>query len=432
MFTEKSNISEIVKAFHEKSFNTKEYLKNVCKSIDDKDKHVKAMLPEVNRSERLLKDFELLSKTFPDPKKRPPLFGVPVGIKDIINVDGFETKAGSQLPSELFKGKEAGVVKRLKKAGALILGKTVTTEFAYFEPGPTRNPHNTKHTPGGSSSGSAAAVASGYTPLAIGTQTIGSIIRPAAYCGIVGYKPSYDRVPKDGVIPFSISADHIGLFTQDLEGMSIAASVLCTRWKKDAVKINKKPTIGIIEGKYLAQADDEIQSFFENIIEKLEKAGYKVKKLNVFEDIEDINILHKKMSAAEFAAVHEAWFENYSELYRKETKKLILEGRKVTIGELSKAKLGRQTFRNYIEDLRKKNKIDVWLSPATTSPAPKGTKTGSPIINLPWTYAGLPALTIPAGKSKENLPIGLQFSGSFSKDEKLLAMVKEIQKSIKF
>lgn len=424
MFIEKSNITEIAKSFQESTFDAREYLENLCKKIDKKDVHIKAMLPEKNRVERLIREYENLEKAFPGPKKRPPLFGVPVGVKDIIHVKGFETKAGSELPSKLFKGKEASLVKRLKRAGALILGKTVTTEFAYFEPGPTRNPHNTEHSPGGSSSGSAAAVAAGYTPLAIGTQTIGSIIRPAAYCGVVGYKPSYKRVPKDGVVPFSVSADHIGLFAQELDDIKIAASVLCNRWKKDLVDEDIEPVIGIIEGKYLEQADDEIITFFEKQVTKLENAGYKIIRLKAFEDIEKINLLHRKMIAAEFASVHEEWFNTYGKRYRKATKKLILEGRKVTIGELSKARMGRQSFRRYIENIRKTNKIDIWLSPATTSSAPKGNNTGSPIMNLPWTYAGLPAITIPAGKSKNKLPLGLQFSGSFPDDERLLGFVK--------
>ncbi len=141
---------------------------------------------------------------------RPPLFGIPIGIKDIFHVNGFSTHAGSRLPPKQLMGEEAKCVSDLKKAGALILGKTVTTEFAYFEPGPTMNPHNPNHTPGGSSSGSAAAVAAGLCPLALGSQTIGSIIRPASFCGVVGYKPSYDRISRDGVIPVSPSLDHIG------------------------------------------------------------------------------------------------------------------------------------------------------------------------------------------------------------------------------
>src|SRR5262249_2824459 len=161
----------------------------------------------------------------------PSLYGVLIGVKDIFRATGFPTRAGSRLPPELLAGDEASCVTLLKSRGALILGKTVTAEFAYIDPGPTRNPYNLDHTPGGSSSGSAAAVAAGYCSLALGTQTIGSVIRPASYCGIVGFKPSYDRIPTDGVIHVSKALDHVGLLMQDVPGMALAASILCREWR---------------------------------------------------------------------------------------------------------------------------------------------------------------------------------------------------------
>ncbi len=162
---------------------------------------VKAFLPEEGRFDRLRQEAESLLARYPHIDDRPPLFGMLVGVKDIFHVDGFTTQAGSHLPSAVLQGAQARSVTLLQRAGALILGKTVTTEFAYFSPGPTRNPHNPEHTPGGSSSGSAAAVAAGLCPLALGTQTIGSIIRPAAFCGVVGLKPGCDRISRDGGDP---------------------------------------------------------------------------------------------------------------------------------------------------------------------------------------------------------------------------------------
>src|SRR5690606_22954408 len=156
------------------------------------DSQIEAFLLEPNRRERLLREAEALEQRYPDPTNRPPLYGVLVGVKDIYHVDGFPTRAGSSLPVELFTGPEASCVSMLRQQGALVLGKTVTTEFAYFEPGPTRNPHNPAHTPGGSSSGSAAAVAAGLCPLALGRQTIGSIIRPSSFLGFVGYSATHD------------------------------------------------------------------------------------------------------------------------------------------------------------------------------------------------------------------------------------------------
>jgi len=172
-----------------------------------------AFVPEEGRIERLRQEAKLLQKQYRDEENRPPLFGMLVGVKDIFHVDGFPTHAGSQLPPEVLTGPESEAVSRLKAAGALIVGKTVTTEFAYFAPGPTRNPRNANHTPGGSSSGSAAAVAVGLCEIALGTQTIGSVNRPAAFCGVVGFKPSYDRISREGVIALSPLVDHVGVLS---------------------------------------------------------------------------------------------------------------------------------------------------------------------------------------------------------------------------
>lgn len=422
-------LSKTALSLRTNNLNVEDYVKETCKIIEQKDIYIKSLLFEENKKERLLNDVEKLKKRFPDINNLPPLYGVLVGIKDIINVDGFKTKGGSNLPSKLFKGKEASLVTKLKDAGAIVLGKTITTEFAYFEPGETRNPHNLDHTPGGSSSGSAAAVASGIVPLSIGTQTIGSIIRPAAYCGIIGFKPSFDRISKEGVIPFSISADHIGIFTQDIDGINLAASVLCDNWHSHNKNINK-PTIGAVKGEYLQQADSEIIEFFEEKIKQLSDAGYQIKRINPFKNIEDINTKHQKMNAAEFYEVHKKWFKSFYEKYRSGTKDLILKGKEVTISDLYKGIEGRYKLRYEIENLKSENNIDIWLSPSTTTPAPKGMATGSPLMNLPWTYAGLPVITLPVGKAKNGLPIGLQITGSFNKDEEMIAFAKNIESSI--
>src|SRR5439155_19212153 len=166
--------------------------------------------------------------------------------KDIMRVDGLPTTGGSRLPPEALAGPESACVTGLRQAGALILGKTVSTEFAYFGPGPTRNPHNPAHTPGGSSSGSAAGVAAGLCPLALGTQTVGSIIRPAAFCGVVGFKPSHNRISTAGVIPLSVSVDHIGIFAANVAGIALTASVLAQDWR--AERSARQPVLGVPEG----------------------------------------------------------------------------------------------------------------------------------------------------------------------------------------
>ncbi len=210
-----------------------DFLSQVEARFTEYEPAVQSFIPEVDRFTRLFNDAGSLAISYPDWNKLPELFGALVGVKDIFHAEGFTTQAGSRLPSDILQGMEAESVTRLKNGGALVLGKTVTTEFAYFSPGPTRNPHNLEHTPGGSSSGSAAAVAAGLCHLALGTQTIGSIIRPAAFCGVVGVKPTYERISRHGVIPLSPSLDHVGFFTPDVVTGKRAADVLINDWKLD-------------------------------------------------------------------------------------------------------------------------------------------------------------------------------------------------------
>jgi len=399
------------------------YIDEICDRVDALEPRLQALLPESDRRARLKQEAAELQARFPDPGDRPPLYGIPVGVKDIFHAEGFPTKAGSRLPSELFAGPEAASVTAVRRAGALILGKTVTTEFAFFAPGPTRNPHDLDHTPGGSSSGSAAAVAAGFCPVAFGTQTIGSVIRPAAFCGVVGYKPSFGRISTAGVIPFSESADHIGLFTQDVDGMKVAASVLCSGWQEHAAGQERDtlPVLGVPEGPYVAQASPEAQEAFETQLLALEEAGYTVRRVPALEDIGAINRRHRQMIAAEFALVQAEWFAQYEELYRPSTADLILEGQRVTVAELVEARLGRGKLRDDLERLMEQHGIDVWVSPPAPGPAPEGIEsTGSPIMNFPWTHAGLPTVSLPAGRAENGLPLGLQCSARFMADELLL------------
>jgi Asp-tRNA(Asn)/Glu-tRNA(Gln) amidotransferase A subunit family amidase len=407
--------------------NPVDYINRICDRIEAVEPVIHALLPEDGRRERLILEARELTNKYPDPTGRPALFCIPVGVKDLFRVDGFPTKAGSQLPEELFAGIESSVVTSLKNAGALILGKTITTEFAYFESGPTCNPYQPDHTPGGSSSGSAAAVACGFAPLSLGTQTIGSITRPASFCGVYGFKPSLGRIPTDGVIPFSASVDHIGFFTQDHAGVELIAGILCKQWNANIALPQRNPVIGIVTGKYLEQADAEVLQFFENKIDELEQKGFVLKYVDAFGDIETVNTYHRAIIASEFADVHKDWFRAHEELYRKNSRELILEGRKVSRDQYQTAKNGMELFRNRIENVKAKHQIDIWLSPSSCTPAPEGlNSTGSPLMNLPWTNAGMPTLSVPSGSTANQLPLGLQFAVSFMQDESLIAWVKKL------
>jgi Asp-tRNA(Asn)/Glu-tRNA(Gln) amidotransferase A subunit family amidase len=401
------------------------YINQLCNLIDATEPQIQALLPESDRRARLFVEAQALYARFPDPVSRPPLFGIPVGIKDIFRVDGFPTRAGSQLPAELFIGPESDCVRVLRLAGALILGKTVTTEFAYFEPGPTRNPRNLDFSPGGSSSGSAAAVAAGFCPLAIGTQTIGSTIRPAAFCGIVGFKSSYGRIPMTGGILCSDTFDHVGVFTQDVAGMELSASLLCQNWQEvEMEKRSDLPILGVPDGLYLEQALPEGLAAFQHQLVLLKKAGYTVRCIRALEDIGAINRRHSRLVFAEMAQVHSEWFTRYAPLYRPRTASAIHEGQEVSAEELAVLRASPAKLRTDLEMLMAQAGIDLWVCPSAPGSAPYGiNSTGSPLMNLPWTHAGMPAISLPTGQTANGLPLGLQCVGTFMSDEHLLRWV---------
>ncbi len=430
-YISKCSLSETIFQLRKKELAPEKLIDDLCDKLDKWDSIIKAFLPERDRQKRLHKELKQLYQKFPEQKTRPILFGIPVGVKDIFYVHGFLTKAGSKLPEKLFSDNEASCVTKLRNAGALILGKTHTTEFAYLEPGPTRNPRNLDHTPGGSSSGSAAAVSAGFCLLALGTQTIGSITRPASYCGINGFKPSYGRISTDGIVPFSQSADHIGFFTQDIEGIGLIASILCQDWNSNYKFSEKLPVLAVPEGNYLCQSSQESLNVFETQLAKLQKAGYVIKYIKTFDNIDKINFQHRLMISAEMAQVHKNWFKKYKKLYGKATKEFIQQGQKVTKQNLNKAREGQVILMKELEELKNKFKFNLWITPSTITDAPKGiNSTGDPVMNLPWTYAGLPTITIPAGTSQNVLPLGLQIIASFGEDEKLIYDVKGINKHL--
>jgi Asp-tRNA(Asn)/Glu-tRNA(Gln) amidotransferase A subunit family amidase len=406
-----------------------DYLDHLERQFQERESVVKAFLPEEYRFTRLHQEAEALIERYPHPKERPPLFGVPVGVKDIFRVDGFQTRAGSKLPAELFGGNEAESVTRLKEAGALILGKTVTTEFAYFAPGPTTNPFHEDHTPGGSSSGSAAAVSAGMCPLALGTQTIGSINRPAAFCGVVGFKPSYNRISKKGVIPVSTSLDHVGCFTGNARGAAWAASVLIPDWKQSSP--GDLPTLGVPEGPYLEKALPEGMEHFHRTAERLAEMGYKVVRTEVMPDFDQIVARHQIIMAAEVARVHSEWFAKYRSRYHEKTAALIQQGQSISEATLQETLPGRIQLRNELMTAMEESGLDLWVAPAAKGTAPQGLQsTGDPVMNLPWTHSGLPSVSLPSGFNSSGLPFGLQVIGKWYGDEVLLAWASGIESSI--
>ncbi len=424
-----------------------DYVSGVCDYIERVEPEVRALLPEPGRRARLLREAAALAERYPEPDdadllraegdahrngapaRRPPLYGVLVGVKDIIRVDGFPTRCGSMLPPELFAGPEASSVTRLKRAGALILGKTVTTEFAYFEPGPTGNPWNIAHTPGGSSSGSAAAVAAGYCALALGSQTIGSVIRPGAFCGVAGYKPSYGLLPLDGVIPYAPALDHLGLFVQDPRDIELAMSVLSPGFR---CATTGSALAMVPEGPFLQQAAPEALAAFEAQVAALCAGGIPCERRPAPASGQAVNRTVDELAALELAQTHAEWFSRYPELYRPRTRAWVQHGQALSAreAEIRQAAAGlaaviRASLPEGPSD-RPDRQLRTWICPPATGPAPEGLQsTGNPCMNAPWTLAGMPAVTLPAGYAENGLPLGLQCVSAPGTDEALIAFARE-------
>ncbi len=404
------SLENLVSGLKKEEIDLFNYLESACNLIETSEKDVQALLPEKNLLDRLYAEGKKLKEQFPEKKERPPLFGVLFGVKDIINVDGFPTRAGSKLPSHLFEGAEAPIVKKIKDAGGIVLGKTVTTEFAFLDPGPTRNPLNLEHTPGGSSSGSAAAVSAGYCPLTIGTQTIGSVIRPAAFCGIIGYKPSQGAISNEGIIPLAKSIDQVGFFSRKIEDMEFFFNSIVEENGKMRSNLNKKLQVGVQYGEYLQQANDEIIEDFKHTIKLIEKE-IPVKIVDILEDIEKMNENLFDLIAAEKAQVHKKWFSEYRELYSEKISESIEKGLKIGGNRLEETEKYRLRVREDLEKRMGEENISVIISPATVEYPPQTLKsTGNPIMNAPWTLAGFPVLSIPVKKQGRTFPLGLQIA----------------------
>jgi Asp-tRNA(Asn)/Glu-tRNA(Gln) amidotransferase A subunit family amidase len=398
------------------------YVEQVERRVQAVDPHVQALLPEPDRLGRMLREAAGLLERFPEPARRPPLFGVVVGVKDLFAVDGFPTQAGSALPPELFASQESPIVAALRANGAIILGKTTMDEFAYSEPSPTRNPHNLAHTPGGSSSGSAAAVAAGLCPLALGTQTSRSVIGPAAFCGVVGFKPTYGRIPIDGVVPLSPAFDTVGLLTQDVAGLALAASALVPGWQP--LESARRPVLGVPDGRFLTWTLEEGRATFEAHVERLVRAGYEVRRVSFLRDdeIDEMDRLAMRLLDGEMARVHTSWFEQYSDRYRPRAARGVLRGQGVTDCELDDTRVHQRRFREQVAALTNRAGIDLWITPASAGPAPLGYEvTGWGGMTTAWSYAGMPCITVPAGLAASGLPLGLQAVARQGEDERLLA-----------
>lgn len=361
-----------------------------------------------------------------------PLHGIPVGVKDIIDTGDMPTEDGTVLHAGRTPSADATVVAMLRSAGAIVMGKTVTTELATYSPGKTRNPHNPEHTPGGSSSGSAAAVAACMVPLAIGTQTNGSVIRPAAYCGTVGFKPSFGLISRHGVLKQSRPLDQIGVIARNVEDAALLAEQLIGYDEDDPdtrplarpplreIAMQEPPvppTLAFVKTPMWKLADAQCQEAFAELVAHLGERAEEFKLPAAFKDAWK---WHQSIMEADLAKNYEPEYREGRERLSETLRSQIERGRRVRAVDYNKA-LDQVPALNYalsqLFDLR----YEAILTPATTGTAPRGlASTGSPVFCTLWTLCGLPAITLPLMQGEDGLPLGVQLVGPRGGDARLL------------
>jgi len=362
------------------------------------------------------------------------LHGLPIGIKDIIDTADYPTERGTVLHQGRQPERDATLVSLLKEAGAIILGKTVSTELAVFAPGKTRNPHNPEHTPGGSSSGSAAAVSAAMVALSVGTQTNGSVIRPAAYCGVYGYKPSFGRISRHGVLEQSPPLDTIGVFARDLDDLALIADVLMRFDAQDASmtpiappcvanimaqQVPVDPHFAFIRSPVWEQVEPVTKEALRELIEATNEAQPKtIDIVDMPAFFADLHEDHRKVMegdlARSFAAEYQSGKAQLSDVLRD----MIERGQQVSDADYQESLARMQDYNAYLGEVFED--YDAILTPATPGPAPAGIDaTGSPVMNTIWTFCGTPAINLPIMQSPEGLPMGVQIVGERNDDARL-------------
>ena len=373
-----------------------------------------------------------------------PLHGVPIGLKDIYYTAGMKTTACSKVLADFVPDHDATSVVRLKQAGAIVLGKAVTTEFATSDPSPTINPWNASRTPGGSSSGSSVAVATRMCAGALGSQTAGSTCRPAAYNGIVGLKGTYGRVSRFGVIPVSYSMDTVGILTRTVEDAGIMLDAMagydpndpCSAWEPvDEYRemLNSPilaPRIGLIREFFLENCDAETRRHTEEMAQHFASRGADVVEVSLPPNFATIYAAHRTITDVECSAYHEDMFNARADDYSPKLRGWIEVGKLIPGVHYLQAQRLRRRHRAEMDALARS--VDVLLTPSAPSPAPPldGGTTGSPMFQTPWTSAGLPTISLPSGLSLEGLPLGIQLEGHLFGEGKLLAAARWCEKAI--
>jgi Asp-tRNA(Asn)/Glu-tRNA(Gln) amidotransferase A subunit family amidase len=357
-----------------------------------------------------------------------PLHGVPVGVKDIFHVAGMPTTAGARPHFHIRPKRDAASVALLRAAGAVILGKTATTEFAYRDPAPTHNPWNRGHTPGGSSAGSAAAVAARMIPLALGSQTVGSVLRPAAYCGIVGFKPTHGLISTEDVVPLAWSLDHVGVLVRSVQDAALAMGVLSAREVAPAPV--SAPRLAVAP-ELFERASGEVAGHLGDITRRLQRAGATVVEVTLPAAFAAIHDAGLTVLQAEAAAYHEPQYAGHAGELGAEIRALVAAGFKLPSMAYARAQRARLAFRDAMHSVLMP--FDALLSPTAPTPAPAGLgSTGDGSLCAPWSSAGMPAITLPTGVSSTGLPHALQLVHAVAGETRLLGTAAWCERVVGF
>ena len=408
---------------------------------------IRALEPKVQAWQFLDEEHALAQARALDERKRNgevlgALHGVPVGLKDIIDTADMPTENGTAVHRGRTPREDAAVVKMLRGAGAVILGKTVTTECAYFNPGKTRNPHNPEHTPGGSSSGSAAAVGAGMVPLALGSQTAGSVIRPAAFCGVYGFKPTHGLIPRHGILQLSRTLDHVGLFARGIDDLALLLEPLQGYDERDPdtrprarVEFQKlsqeepplEPMFAFIKTPHWERTDADTKDAFAELQDSL---GKQVEEVELFPSATEAWDWHRTIMEAEMAAnLEPLWLAGKDKLSEK-LRSLIERGREVRAIEHQRALRRIAPAVESLDDLFQQ-RYDAILTPPALGTAPKGLgSTGDPVFCSLWTLLGMPAITLPLMQGENGLPLGVQLVGRKGYDARLLRTARWLERKV--
>jgi amidase len=352
------------------------------------------------------------------PTGRGKLSEIPFGVKDIIETRGLATEYGSPIYKGRIGTADAAIVREMRKRGAILLGKTQCTAFAYFTPAPTRNPRDLEHTPGGSSSGSAAAVAAGMVPVALGTQTKGSVLRPASFCGVTGFKASYGLLPMEGVLPLAKSLDTLGFFTH-------TPSDMLALWESMGHPAGGSEDFALGAPEPVPEVEPAMLSAFQNALSLLRSAGVSILLIDIAGMLAKLSDATDTVMFYEGARFHQQRFNEYGSRLGAELVDLVQKGLQISVERYDEARRYVAECKARVAELYKAT--PVILSPAAMGPAPLGlASTGNPRMNAPWTALGTPAISIPMPISS-GLPLGLQLTADHGQDARLLRTAVRVQ-----